>query len=175
MSSEDLRSKNASLHDKIEQVLEMHPELRELTEAKALSQDLYVEMGAPFLQRTQGKLRERARTIIQHRPELAFHFQGLPLTETPSGNASPEAKLIEALEAHMALRVQAEELIAACVAPESDPSDSHRRPDQTVRRAAAARGAEAGGRGARGAAGPLITSDQILARPARVPQAAVSS
>jgi hypothetical protein len=31
-----------------------------------------------------------------------------------------EAKLIAALEAHMALRVEAEELIAAYVAPESD-------------------------------------------------------
>jgi hypothetical protein len=48
------------------------------------------------------------------------YFADLPLTETPSSNASPEAKLIAALEAHMALRVQAEELIAAYVAPESD-------------------------------------------------------
>jgi hypothetical protein len=31
-----------------------------------------------------------------------------------------EAKLLAALDAHMALRVQAEELIAAYVAPESD-------------------------------------------------------
>lgn len=98
----------------------MHPELRALTEAKALSQDLHVEMGAPFLERTQGKLQERARTIIEHRPELEFHFEGLPLTEAPSGNASLEAKLIAALEAHVALRVQTEELIAAYVAPEFD-------------------------------------------------------
>jgi hypothetical protein len=120
MSSDDLRAKNARLHDRIEQVLEMHPELRALTDAKALSQDLYVEMGVPFLDRTQGKLRERARPIIKHRPELESYFEDFPLTETPSSNASPEAKLIAALEAHMALRVQAEELIAAYVAPESD-------------------------------------------------------
>jgi hypothetical protein len=120
MSSDDLRAKNASLHDRIEQVIEMHPELRALTEAKALSQDLHVEVGAPFLERTRGKLRERVRTIIKQRPELASYFADLPLTETPSSNASPEAKLIAALEAHMALRVQAEELIAAYVAPESD-------------------------------------------------------
>jgi hypothetical protein len=75
---DDLRRKNASLHDRIEQVLEMHPELRALTEAKALSQDLYVEMGAPFLERTQGKLRERARTIIKHRPELESYFDDFP-------------------------------------------------------------------------------------------------
>jgi hypothetical protein len=77
-------------------------------------------MGAPFLDRTQGKLRERARTIIKHRPELEAYFEDLPLTETPSSNASLEAKLIAALQAHVALRVQAEELIAAYVAPESD-------------------------------------------------------
>jgi hypothetical protein len=120
MSSDDLRAKNARLHDRIEQVLDKHPELRALTEAKALRQDLYVEVGAPFLERTQGKLRERVRTIIKHRPELESYFEDVPLTETPSSNASPEAKLIAALEAHMALRVQAEELIAAYVAPESD-------------------------------------------------------
>jgi hypothetical protein len=79
----DLREKNASLHDRIEQVLEMHPELRPLTEAKALSQDLYVQMGAPFLERTQGKLRERARTIIQQSPELESYFDGFILTDTP--------------------------------------------------------------------------------------------
>jgi hypothetical protein len=120
MTREDLRRQNASLHDRIEQVLEMYPELRALTEAKALRQDLYVEVGAPFLHRTQGKLRERARTIIKHRPELESYFDAFSLTETPSSNASPEAKLTAALQAHMALRVQAEELIAAYVAPESD-------------------------------------------------------
>ena len=58
MTSEDLRRNNASLHDRIEQVLEMHPELREVTEAIALRQDLHVEVGAPFLERTQVKLQE---------------------------------------------------------------------------------------------------------------------
>jgi hypothetical protein len=117
---DDLRRKNASLHDRIEQVLEMHPELRALTEAKALSQDLYVEMGAPFLERTQGKLRERARTIIKHRPELESYFDDFPLTEARSSNDSREAKLAAALDAHVSLRTQAEELIAAYVAPGSD-------------------------------------------------------
>jgi hypothetical protein len=120
MSSDDLRAKNARLHDRIEQVLEMHPELRALTDAKALSQDLYVEMGVPFLDRTQGKLRERARTIIKHRPELESFFEDFPLTEVALGNDSHDTKLIAALEAHVALRVQAEELIAAYVAPGSD-------------------------------------------------------
>ena len=59
MTREELRRKNASLHDRIEQVLEMHPELRGVTEALALSQDLHVEVGASFLERTQSKLQER--------------------------------------------------------------------------------------------------------------------
>jgi hypothetical protein len=45
MSSDDLRTKTASLHDRIEQVLQLHPKLRALTGAKALSPDLYVGGG----------------------------------------------------------------------------------------------------------------------------------
>jgi hypothetical protein len=77
MIGEDLRRKNASLHDRIEQVLELHPELRDGTEAMALSQDLHVEVGAPFLERTQDKLQDRARALIERRPELAFFFDDL--------------------------------------------------------------------------------------------------
>jgi hypothetical protein len=58
MISEDLRRTNASLHDRIQQVLELHPDLRDEAEAIALSQDLHVEVGAPFLERT----RQTART-----------------------------------------------------------------------------------------------------------------
>jgi hypothetical protein len=117
MTSEDLRRNNASLHDRIEQVLEMHPELREVTEAIALRQDLHVEVGAPFLERTQVKLQERARMIIERRPELEYYFEDLiPKKVDNSG----EPKLKAALEANVALRVQAERLIAAYVAPESD-------------------------------------------------------
>ena len=49
MTQEDLRRNNTSLHERIEQVLEMHPELRDGTEAIALSQDLHVEVGADSL------------------------------------------------------------------------------------------------------------------------------
>ena len=56
----DLRRKNANLRDRIEQVLEKHPELRDVSEEIALRQDLHVEVGTPFLERTQGKLQERA-------------------------------------------------------------------------------------------------------------------
>jgi hypothetical protein len=120
MISEDLRRKNASLHDRIEQVLEMHPELREVTEGVALRQDLHVEVGAPFLDRTQGKLQDRAKALIECRPELAYFFDDLALAKAVSGDDSRETKLTAALEANVALRVEAERLIAAYVAPESD-------------------------------------------------------
>jgi hypothetical protein len=74
MTREDLRRKNGSLHDSIEQVLEMHPELRDGIEAIALNQDLHLEVGAPFLDRTRDKLEERARAIVERRPELEYYF-----------------------------------------------------------------------------------------------------
>jgi hypothetical protein len=76
MTSNDLRRKNARLRDQIAQVLEKDPELRDVTEGIALRQDLHVEVGTPFLERTQGKLQERARAIIEGRPELEGYFDG---------------------------------------------------------------------------------------------------
>jgi hypothetical protein len=76
MTSDDLRRKNAHLRDRIEQVLEEHPELRDVNEEIALRQDLHVEVGTPFLERTQGKLQERAGAIIARRPELEGYFDG---------------------------------------------------------------------------------------------------
>ena len=73
MTSDDLRRKNAHLRDRIEQVLEKHPELRDVTEGIALRQDLHVQVGTPFLERIQGKLQERARAIIERRPDLEHY------------------------------------------------------------------------------------------------------
>jgi hypothetical protein len=120
MISEDLRRKNASLRDRIEQVLEMHPELREGIEAIALSQDLHVEVGAPFLERTRDKLKERARAIIERRPELEHYFDDFATERGVPRDNSREARLEGALRANAALRVQAERLLAAYVAPESN-------------------------------------------------------
>jgi hypothetical protein len=39
-----------------------------------LRQDLHVRFGSPFLERTQGKLQERTRAIIERRPELDGYF-----------------------------------------------------------------------------------------------------
>lgn len=70
----ELRRRNACLRDKINSVLEQHPELRDATEEMALQQDLHVEAGTPFLERINGKLQERARAIIERRPDLEHLF-----------------------------------------------------------------------------------------------------
>jgi hypothetical protein len=74
MTRNDLRRKNARARDKIHQVLEKHSELRDMTEEIALRQDLHVQVGTPFLERTQGELQERAEAIIERRPELDGYF-----------------------------------------------------------------------------------------------------
>ena len=71
---ETLRRRNARLRDKIGEVVERHPELRDVIEGIALRQDLHVQAGAPFLERVQGKLQERARAIIERRPDLEHLF-----------------------------------------------------------------------------------------------------
>src|SRR6476660_5910608 len=113
MTREDLRRKNAILHDRIEQVLEMHPELRNGTEAVALSQDLHVEVGTTFLERTRDKLQERVRAITKNRPELEYYFEDLAPAKGCQEMAPRETKLTAALAANVALRVEAERLIAA--------------------------------------------------------------
>jgi hypothetical protein len=74
MTKDELRRKNACLRDRIGRVLKEHPDLRDVTEGIALRQDLHVQVGTPFLERIQGKLQERARAIIDHRPELEHYF-----------------------------------------------------------------------------------------------------
>jgi hypothetical protein len=121
MTSEDLRRQNSSLHDRIKQVLEMHPELRDGSEAMALNQDLHVEVGASFLERTRDKLLERVKAITEGRPELEHYFDDLSSARASQDlTASRETKLTAALAANVALRVQAERLIAAYIEPSSD-------------------------------------------------------
>ena len=69
-----LRSKNARLRDKIREVVERHSELRDLSDEIALEQSKHVEVGTPFLERVNGKLQERARAIIERRPDLEHFF-----------------------------------------------------------------------------------------------------
>ena len=71
---ETLRRENGRLRDKINEVLEKYPELRDATDEIALTQGLHVEVGTPFLERVRGKLQERARAIIERRPDLERLF-----------------------------------------------------------------------------------------------------
>jgi hypothetical protein len=75
---------------------------------------------APFFERTHEKLQERARAIIERRPELVHYFNDLAPRKTEYAHNSRETELEAALRANAALRVRAEQLIAAYVAPESD-------------------------------------------------------
>ena len=65
MRDDDLRQKNARLRDKIKEISDRHPELRDLSDEIALEQSTHVEVGTPFLERINGKLQERARAIIK--------------------------------------------------------------------------------------------------------------
>ena len=74
IAKDELRSRNARLREKINSVLETHPELRDAADETALQQGLHVEVGTPFLERINGKLQGRARAIIERRPDLERLF-----------------------------------------------------------------------------------------------------
>jgi hypothetical protein len=75
MIDDDLRQKNAFLREKIKEISDRHPELRDLSDEIALEQSTHVEVGTPFLERVNGKLQERARAIIERRPDLERFFE----------------------------------------------------------------------------------------------------
>ena len=75
MRDDELRNQNAFLREKIKAVSDRHPQLRDLSDLIALEQDLHVEPGTPFLERVNGKLHERARAIIERRPDLEGFFE----------------------------------------------------------------------------------------------------
>ena len=70
----ELRLKNARLRKKINSVLEQHPELRDVTDEIALKQGARMRVGTSFLERIQSNLQERARAIIERRPDLEHLF-----------------------------------------------------------------------------------------------------
>jgi hypothetical protein len=74
MTNIDLRRKNARLRDQIAQAVEKDSALRDVAEGIALKQDLHVEVGTPFLERTHNKLQERAGALIQRRLEAEQNF-----------------------------------------------------------------------------------------------------
>jgi exonuclease VII large subunit len=71
---DESRRKNARLREKINSVLEQHPELRGATDELALKQGTQLRVGTPFLERIQANLQERARAIIERRPDLEHLF-----------------------------------------------------------------------------------------------------
>jgi hypothetical protein len=75
MRDNELRQKNAFLREKIKEISDRHPELRDLSDEIALEQSTHVEVGTPFLERVNGKLQERARAIIERRPDLERFFE----------------------------------------------------------------------------------------------------
>jgi hypothetical protein len=71
---DELRRKNVRLRQKINSVLEQHPELRDAADEIALKQGAQVRVGTPFLERIEANLQERARAIIERRPDLEHLF-----------------------------------------------------------------------------------------------------
>jgi hypothetical protein len=71
---DELRRKNARLREKINSVLKQHPELRDATDEIALKQGTQVQVGTPFLERIEANLQERARAIVERRPDLEHLF-----------------------------------------------------------------------------------------------------
>jgi hypothetical protein len=70
MAKDEMRRRNTHLRDEINSILEQHAELRDATEEMAL----HVEAGTTFLERINCKLHERARAIIERRPDLEHIF-----------------------------------------------------------------------------------------------------
>jgi hypothetical protein len=70
----ELRQKNARLRQKINSILERHPELRDVTDEIALKQGTRVRAGTSFLEPIQANLQERARAMIERRPDLEHLF-----------------------------------------------------------------------------------------------------
>jgi outer membrane protein TolC len=74
MTKDELRRKNVRLREKINSVLEQHPELRDATDEIVSKQGTQVKVGTPFLERIEANLQERARAIIERRPDLEHLF-----------------------------------------------------------------------------------------------------
>jgi hypothetical protein len=71
----ELRQKNARLRGTINSIIEQYPELRDVTDEMSLKQGLQARVGTPFLERIQANLQERARAIIERRPDMEHRFE----------------------------------------------------------------------------------------------------
>ena len=70
MTDNDLMGKNGLLRAKITQLLENHPELESAVNDIALKQPTNAS-----LEQVQANLQERARAIIEAKPELETYFE----------------------------------------------------------------------------------------------------
>jgi hypothetical protein len=77
MIDDGFRRRNARLRNEIAEVVNTHPELREIVDVLALRQGMYVPIGVPFLRRVHDNLRERALAVIAVKPELLDSFREL--------------------------------------------------------------------------------------------------
>jgi hypothetical protein len=68
--TEDLQDRNARLRGKIEQLVDNHPELEAVVNDIALKQPTTAS-----LEKVQANLQERARAIIEAKPELEGNFE----------------------------------------------------------------------------------------------------
>jgi hypothetical protein len=68
--TEDLQDRNARLRGKIEQLVDNHPELEAVVNDVALKQPTTAS-----LEKVQANLQERARAIIEAKPELVGYFE----------------------------------------------------------------------------------------------------
>jgi predicted nucleic acid-binding Zn-ribbon protein len=67
--TEDLQDRNARLRGKIEQLVDKHPEL------EAVVNDVALKQPTASLEKVQANLQERARAIIEAKPELEGYFE----------------------------------------------------------------------------------------------------
>ena len=68
--TEGLQGKNARLRGRIERLLESHPELEAVVNDVALKQPANAS-----LEQIQANLQERARAVIEAKPELETYFE----------------------------------------------------------------------------------------------------
>jgi hypothetical protein len=68
--TDDLQDKNFRLRNKITQLLENHPELEVVVNEIASNQPI-----SPSLEQVQANLQERARAIIEAKPDLESYFE----------------------------------------------------------------------------------------------------
>jgi hypothetical protein len=69
--TEDLQDKNFRLRNKITKLLEAHPELEKL---EVIVNEIALNQKGPSPEQVQANLQERARAIIEAKPEFESYF-----------------------------------------------------------------------------------------------------